>query len=51
MTAWQWILPEVIVKCSKKCHKSNVVDGADDDMLWNAGEDGGNINTLSPASI
>jgi len=40
MTACQCILPEVIVKCFKKCHISNVVDGTDDGMLRNGGEDG-----------
>ena len=34
-TAWQHILPEMTVKGFKKCCMCNVVDGTDEDMLWN----------------
>jgi hypothetical protein len=33
--SWQHISPEVTVKGFKKCCVSSVVDGTDDDMLWN----------------
>jgi 5-enolpyruvylshikimate-3-phosphate synthase len=33
--AWQHISPAVTVKGLKKCCISNVVDGTDDNMLWN----------------
>ena len=33
--AWQCISPGVTVKGFMKCCISNVVDGTDDDMLWN----------------
>jgi len=34
-TAWQHISPEVTVKGCKKYCIRNVVDGTDDDMIWN----------------
>jgi hypothetical protein len=34
-TAWQSVSPEMTVKGCKKCCVSNVVDGTDEDMLWN----------------
>jgi hypothetical protein len=39
ITAWQHILPEIIVKAFKKCCISNAVDKADDDILWNGREE------------
>jgi len=33
--AWQHIWPEMTVKGFKKCCICNVVDGPDEDMLWN----------------
>jgi hypothetical protein len=38
---WQCISPAVIVKGFKKCCLSNVVDGTDDVMLWNSGQEDG----------
>jgi hypothetical protein len=38
---WQCISPEVTVKGFKKCCISSVVDGTDDDMLWNGSEEDG----------
>ena len=35
ITAWQHISPEVTIKVFKRCCTSNVVNGTDDDMLWN----------------
>jgi hypothetical protein len=35
----------VTVKGFKKCGISNVVDGSDDDMLWNGSEVDGNIRS------
>jgi len=34
-TAWQSFPPEVTVKGFKKCCICSVVDGTDDNMLWN----------------
>ena len=42
ITAWQHILPEVIVKDFKWCCISNAMDETDDDMLWNGSEEDGN---------
>jgi len=39
ITAWQRILPEVIVKGFKKCCWSYPVDGSDCSMLWNGSEE------------
>jgi uncharacterized cysteine cluster protein YcgN (CxxCxxCC family) len=44
-TACQHISPEVIVKGCKKCCVSNVMDGAEDDMLWNGIEEDGNVKS------
>jgi hypothetical protein len=41
--AWQCISPEVTVKGFKKCSISSVLDGIDDDMLWNGREEDGNV--------
>jgi len=38
---WQCISPAVIVKVLKKCPLSNVVDGTDNGMLWNGGQEDG----------
>jgi hypothetical protein len=45
MTAWQHILPEIIVKGFKKCSISCEVDVTDDDMLWNGREEDGNVRS------
>ena len=50
ITAWQHILPEIIVKGFKKYWISNAVDDDDDDdgddnMLWNGREEDGNVRT------
>jgi len=42
---WQCISPVVIVKGFKKCCISNVVDGTDDGMLWNGGQEDGNVRS------
>ena len=42
---WQRISPEVIVKGFKKCCISNAVDGTDDDVLWNGGQEEWNIRS------
>ena len=36
--AWQWNSPEVTVKDFRRCYTSNVVEGTNDDMLWNGSE-------------
>ena len=41
--AWQCISPEFTVKGFKKCCISSALDGTDDDMLWNAKEEDGNV--------
>jgi len=46
ITAWQRISPEVTAKGVKECCMSNVVDGTDDDMLWNCCEGGGNVRSV-----
>ena len=33
------------MKGFKKCCISNVVDGTDDDMLWNGGQEDGNVRS------
>jgi hypothetical protein len=43
LIAWQCISPDVIVNGCKKCCISTAVDETDDDMLWNGGEEVGNI--------
>ena len=45
ITAWQCISPDVIVKGFKKCCISNAVDENNDYMLWNGGEEAGNIGS------
>jgi hypothetical protein len=45
MRAGQCISPEVIVKGFKKWCTSNVMDGTDDDMLWNGSEEDGNVRS------
>jgi len=42
--AWQHILPEIIVKSSKKCCISNAVDG-DYGKLWNDSEEDGDVRS------
>jgi hypothetical protein len=41
--AWQCISPELTMRGFKKCCIFNAVDGTGDDMLWNGGEEDGNI--------
>jgi len=36
---------EVTVKGFKSCCISNVVNGTDDDMLWNGSKEGGNVRS------
>jgi len=43
--AWQCISPEVMVKGFMKCCISNAMDETDDDMLWNGGEEDGNVRS------
>jgi hypothetical protein len=43
--AWQHISPEVILRGFKKCCISNAMDGTGDDMLWNDGEEDGNVRS------
>jgi hypothetical protein len=47
ITAWQhiYISPIVVVKGFKKCCISNGMDGTDDDMLRNGGEEDGNVKS------
>jgi hypothetical protein len=45
ITAWQFILPEVIMNGIKKCCVSSAVDETDDDMLWNGGEEDGSVRS------
>ena len=45
ITACQCISPEVTVKGLQKCCTSSVVDGTDDDMLWNGSEGDGNVRS------
>ena len=42
---WQHNWPEVTVKGFKSCCISNVVNGTDDDMLWNGSKEGGNVRS------
>jgi hypothetical protein len=42
--AWQCISPEVTVKGFKKCCISTAM-GETDNMLWNAGEEDGNVRS------
>jgi len=44
--ACQLISPEGTVKGFKKSYISNAVDGTDDDCLWNASEEDGNIRSV-----
>ena len=37
--------PELIVKGFKKCHIFSAVDETDGDMLWNGGEEDGNVSS------
>ena len=39
------ISAEVTVKGVKECCMSNVVDGSDDDMLWNGSEEDGDVRS------
>ena len=43
--AWQRTSPKANVKGFQKCCMSSVVDGTDDDMLWNGSEEGGSVRT------
>jgi hypothetical protein len=43
--AWQHISPEVMVKGFNKCCISSAIDEPDDDMLWNGGEEDGNVRS------
>jgi hypothetical protein len=44
--AWQYISPEVTVKCFKKCCVCRAVDGTDGDMLWDNCEEDGNVRSV-----
>jgi hypothetical protein len=46
ITAWQSISPEVTVKGFEKCCISSVVEGTDDDMLWNGSEEYGDVRSV-----
>ena len=39
--AWQHISPDVTLKGFMECCISTVIDGTDDDMLWNDREENG----------
>jgi hypothetical protein len=41
----QRISPVRVVKGFKKCCISKVVDGTDDGMLWNGGQEDGNVRS------
>jgi hypothetical protein len=43
ITAWQCISLEVTVKGFKKCCVSNEMDETNDDLLWNASEEDGDL--------
>ena len=43
--AWQHISPDVIVKGFNKCYISSAMDETDDDILWNGGEEDGNVRS------
>jgi hypothetical protein len=43
--AWLCISPEVMVKGFNKCCISNTMDETYDDMLWNGGEEDGNVRS------
>jgi len=43
--AWQCISPEVNVKGSKTSCMSIAMDETDDDILWNGGEEDGNVRS------
>jgi len=45
ITAWQCISPEMILKGFKKFHISDAVVETDDDMVWNGGEEHGNVRS------
>jgi hypothetical protein len=45
ITAWQCISQDVIVKGFKKCCISAAVDENNGYMLWNGGEEAGNIGS------
>jgi len=45
ITAYQWIPPDVIVKGFKKWCISTAVDENSDYMLWNGGEEAGNVGS------
>jgi hypothetical protein len=47
IVAWEHISLEVIVKGFKKCCISKVMEGTDDDMLWNGSEEDGNVKSES----
>ena len=38
--------PEVTVKGFKKCCISNAMDETDDNVLWNGGEEDGNVRSV-----
>jgi hypothetical protein len=43
--SWQWICPEVIVKGFKQCCISDVMDGSEDDILWEDEEEVENVGS------
>ena len=45
ITAWQHISSEVPVKGFLKCCISNGMEGTDDDTLWNASEEDGDVRS------
>jgi hypothetical protein len=46
ITAWQHISQVVTVKGFKKCCISNAMDETDDNVLWNGGEEDGNVRSV-----
>jgi hypothetical protein len=46
ITAWQCISPEMSVKRIIKRCISIVVDGTDDDILWDGSEEEGNVSSV-----
>ena len=46
ITPWQCISLEMNVKVFKKCCISNTMDGTDDGVLWNGGQEDGNVRSV-----
>jgi hypothetical protein len=48
---WQCISPEVTVRDFRKCCVSSERDGTDDDILWNDGDEVGDVRKMKTLTV